>query len=93
MCNSTVALTVIAAPVERVRWALDRDVAPAEGNSTHVEFTLAPEGDGTRLRVVERGFAALAGSDADRARHVAGNVEGWQGAFDGLQQHAERLAV
>ena len=32
---------------------------PADGNSTLVEFTLAPEGDGTRLRVVESGFAAL----------------------------------
>src|SRR5690349_22705148 len=28
-------------------------------NSTLVEFTLKPEGDGTRLRVVESGFDAL----------------------------------
>src|SRR3954454_20738675 len=32
-------------------------------NSTLVEFTLTPEGDQTRLRVVESGFLALAGSD------------------------------
>lgn len=31
-----------------------------EDNSTLVEFTLTPEGDKTRLRVVESGFAALA---------------------------------
>ena len=75
------------------RWALNRDTAPAEGNSTHVEFTLAEAGGGTRLRVVERGFAALAGSDADRAQYIADNVQGWAGAFDALQQQAERLAV
>ena len=75
------------------RWALSRDAAPAEGNSTSVEFTLAAVGDGTRLRVVERGFAALAGSDSDRARHIADNTQGWAGAFESLQQQAERLAV
>jgi uncharacterized protein YndB with AHSA1/START domain len=32
-----------------------------EDNSTLVEFTLTAEGDKTRLRVVESGFAALAG--------------------------------
>src|SRR5215472_13560711 len=35
-------------------------------NSTLVEFTLTPEGDGTRLRVVESGFAALPTSDENR---------------------------
>ncbi|WP_225991217.1 SRPBCC domain-containing protein [Actinomadura montaniterrae] len=34
-----------------------------EGNSTLVKFTLSAEGGKTRLRVVESGFAALAGSD------------------------------
>jgi uncharacterized protein YndB with AHSA1/START domain len=65
--------TIIAAPVQRV-WALRRDVAPADGNSTSVESTLA-------------------GTDSDRARHVADNTQGWAGAFDSLQQQAERLAV
>ena len=47
------------------RWAPFKEPAgeePVEGNSTLVEFTLAPEGDGTRLRVVESGFASLATS-------------------------------
>jgi uncharacterized protein YndB with AHSA1/START domain len=43
------------------RWARPTSVEPAEGNSTLVEFTLVPEGAGTRLRVVETGFASLAG--------------------------------
>ena len=45
------------------RWAPFKDPGgeePVEGNSTLVEFTLQPEGDGTRLRVVESGFASLA---------------------------------
>jgi uncharacterized protein YndB with AHSA1/START domain len=39
-----------------------------EDNSTLVEFTLAEEGDKTRLRVVESGFAALAASVTLRSR-------------------------
>ena len=37
-----------------------------EDNSTLVEFTLTPESDGTRLRVVESGFAGLPTSEANR---------------------------
>ena len=75
------------------RWALSRDAAPAEGNSTSVEFTLAEVGDGTRLRVVERGFAALARLGlrpraARRRQHP-----GLGRRFESLQQQAERLAV
>jgi uncharacterized protein YndB with AHSA1/START domain len=42
---------------------------------TYVEFTLEPAGAGTRLRVVETGFAQL----PEDAHHKAydGNTEGW----------------
>ena len=42
---------------------------------TYVEFTLEPVGSGTRLRVVESGFAQL----PDDAHHKAfdGNTKGW----------------
>jgi uncharacterized protein YndB with AHSA1/START domain len=42
---------------------------------TYVEFTLEPTGAGTRLRVVETGFAQL----PEEAHHKAfnGNTEGW----------------
>jgi len=42
---------------------------------TYVEFTLEPVGTGTRLTVVESGFAQL----PDDAHHTAydGNAEGW----------------
>jgi hypothetical protein len=42
---------------------------------TYVEFTLEPAGEGTRLRVVETGFAQLPG-DAYRTGYDA-HTEGW----------------
>jgi len=42
---------------------------------TYVEFTLEPAGAGTRLRVVESGFAQLP-EDAHRKAYD-GNTEGW----------------
>ncbi len=42
---------------------------------TYVEFTLEPVGDGTRLTVVESGFAQLP-ADA-YAKAYDGNTEGW----------------
>jgi uncharacterized protein YndB with AHSA1/START domain len=60
------------------RWArpVGADVQP--GNSTLVEFTLTPDGKQTRLRVVESGFRALTGSDADRAKYAEENTGGWK---------------
>jgi uncharacterized protein YndB with AHSA1/START domain len=51
---------------------------PEPGNSTLVEFTLEPEGDATRLRVVETGFAALAASEEQRKSNYDDNVDGWK---------------
>jgi len=42
---------------------------------TYVEFTLVPSGAGTRLTVVESGFAQLA-NDAYRTAYD-GNTQGW----------------
>ncbi|MFJ4838201.1 SRPBCC domain-containing protein [Streptomyces sp. NPDC088746] len=63
-----------------------------EGNSTLVEFTLTPEGDSTRLRVVESGFAALAGSEELRAKAHEDNTGGWPQVLDALRARAERRA-
>jgi uncharacterized protein YndB with AHSA1/START domain len=76
------------------RWAPFKDpggAEPVEGNSTLVEFMLAPEGDGTRLRVVESGFAALACSDEQRAKNFAGNTEGWGAELGELADYAEKV--
>jgi uncharacterized protein YndB with AHSA1/START domain len=42
---------------------------------TYVEFTLEPTGTGTRLTVVESGFAQLA--DDAHSKAYGGNTEGW----------------
>lgn len=78
------------------RWAPFKDPGgeePAEGNSTLVEFTLQPEGEATRLRVVESGFASLATSDEQRAKNLAGNARGWKAETDELREYAEKVAA
>ena len=78
------------------RWAPFEEPAgeePVDGNSTLVEFTLAPEGDGTRLRVVESGFGSLATSDEQRAKNHASNTGGWKSELDELSDYAEKAAV
>jgi uncharacterized protein YndB with AHSA1/START domain len=61
------------------RWALAAGEAPVDGNSTRVEMTLTPEGAGTRLRVVERGFGDLDLPEGEQAQHVKDHLEGWHG--------------
>jgi len=78
------------------RWAPFADPGgeePVEGNSTLVEFTLRPESDATRLRVVESGFASLAASEQQRARNVDSNTEGWEHETGELREYAEKVAV
>jgi uncharacterized protein YndB with AHSA1/START domain len=78
------------------RWAPFKDPGgeePVEGNSTLVEFTLQPEGDGTRLRVVESGFASLATSEEQRAENVKSNTGGWESETGELREYAEKVAT
>ncbi len=75
------------------RWARLADEQPGPDNSTLVELTLTPEGNGTRLRVVESGFTTLDLPEAEQAEWAAGNVEGWSGGFTTLKEYAERQAA
>jgi uncharacterized protein YndB with AHSA1/START domain len=78
------------------RWAPFKDpggAEPVDGNSTLVEFTLQPEADGTRLRVVESGFASLDTTDEQRAANHEGNTEGWQVETDELREYAEKVSA
>lgn len=61
-----------------------------EDNSTLVEFTLTPEGGGTRLRVVESGFAGLTGSAELRGQSLKDNTQGWPMELDALKKRAEQ---
>ncbi|MCX4587600.1 SRPBCC family protein [Streptomyces sp. NBC_01481] len=65
-----------------------------EGNSTLVEFTLTPDGDGTHLRVVETGFAALAiPEDKAATAGYDSHSTGWTEVVGNLQKYAEQLAA
>jgi len=91
----------VRARVERVepprlfayRWANAADTEPAEGHSTLVEFTLAAEDTGTRVRVVESGFASLDTSEDDRRRQIDDNTKGWGIELGHLVEHAARVAA
>jgi len=78
------------------RWTAHYTEAGAEPdatNSTLVEFTLAPHGDMTRLRVVESGFASLATSDEKRRSNYDANVDGWKQVIGQLDAHVAEVAV
>jgi uncharacterized protein YndB with AHSA1/START domain len=75
------------------RWARPTDTEPRAGNSTLVEFTLTPEGDGTRLRVVESGFRELDLPDEEKITFADGNAEGWDGQLAAIRAYAERQAA
>jgi uncharacterized protein YndB with AHSA1/START domain len=74
------------------RWARPKDTPPAEGNSTLVEFSLIAEGEGTRLRVVESGFATLARSEDEKAQHFADNTQGWNVELGHLRDYAAKAS-
>lgn len=64
---------------------------PSEGKSTLVEFTLTAESCGTRLRIVESGFAKLTGPDDARRKAFDDNTYGWGQQLSILQQRVEQL--
>ena len=74
------------------RWAsaFPGEVADDE-NSTLVEFTLTPEGAGTRLRLVESGFASLT-IPAERvsAAGYESHAGGWPVKLEELREQAEQ---
>jgi uncharacterized protein YndB with AHSA1/START domain len=77
------------------RWTVagDRDLEAVDGNSTLVEFTLRPAGDGTLLRVVESGFDVLETATEERDRLYADHTRGWGIKPGDLAEYAERVAV
>ncbi|MDX6233579.1 MAG: hypothetical protein QOH68_2608 [Nocardioidaceae bacterium] len=94
-CKSPLALAVDPPRSFPYRWASAYPGEEAtEDNSTLVEFTLANDGDGTRLRMVESGFATLtipaarlstAGYDSHSA--------GWTEVLEKLRRHTEQATL
>jgi uncharacterized protein YndB with AHSA1/START domain len=72
------------------RWIRGDETEAREDNSTLVEFTLTPEGDGTRLRVVESGFSKLDRPEDEQERDAEGHRVGWEHELGELREYAER---
>jgi uncharacterized protein YndB with AHSA1/START domain len=73
------------------RWLRREDNEPGDGTSTLVEFVLAAEGSGTRLRVVESGFQRLTWPEEDKARYAGENADGWVHELNQLRDYAASL--
>jgi uncharacterized protein YndB with AHSA1/START domain len=58
---------------------------------TYVEFTLEPTGTGTRLTVVESGFAQL--RDDSYGKAFDGNTEGWGHELGELVEYLDAIAA
>ena len=58
---------------------------------TYVEFTLAPTGSGTRLTVVESGFAQLPDDAFQKA--FEGNTDGWAHELGELVEYLDATAA
>jgi uncharacterized protein YndB with AHSA1/START domain len=65
----------------------------SEGNSTLVVMTIEADGTGTRLRVVESGFAALPWPDDARERYSDENAKGWLAELDELRDYAAQVVT
>jgi uncharacterized protein YndB with AHSA1/START domain len=70
------------------RWLHPEGVEPKPGNSLLVEFTLAEEGEGTRLRVTESGQDEIGWPEADVANYVQDHTKGWTKHLNDLSKHA-----
>jgi uncharacterized protein YndB with AHSA1/START domain len=76
------------------RWAhgpSHQELTPT--NSTLVEFSLSPEGAGTRLRVVETGIMMLEGTDEARSKFYEEHSEGWSSELNELREYTLKVAA
>jgi uncharacterized protein YndB with AHSA1/START domain len=66
------------------RMAVRPDTRPGPGNSTLIEFTLAPEGEGTQVAVAESGLQELDLPADELARHAEYATMAWKAALEEL---------
>jgi uncharacterized protein YndB with AHSA1/START domain len=60
---------------------------------TLVEFTLTPEGDGTRVKVTESGWGELRTGSERQAELRDGNTRGWAAELGDLERYAQTVTV
>jgi len=66
-------------------------LADDDPRRTYVEFTLVPTGGGTRLTVIESGFAQL--PEDSRRNAFEGNTEGWASELGELVEYLDASAA
>jgi uncharacterized protein YndB with AHSA1/START domain len=72
------------------RWLHQEGTRARPENSTLVEFILQPEGDKTRIRVVESGFDQIDWGDEAKAKLIEDHSRGWQVLSERLRDYAPR---
>lgn len=72
------------------RWAVQPGSEVTEHTSTLVEFSLRPEGESTRLTVVESGFADLAGPEDEKQGHFDSHRRGWELELGDLEEYVKQ---
>ncbi|TXK40908.1 SRPBCC domain-containing protein [Nonomuraea sp. C10] len=89
--DESVATIVVVDPPRRFafRWAIE-GLPEDDTPRTLVDFTLEPIPDGTRLRLVESGFAQAA-VDVARSAHQA-NSQGWDAELADLETYLDAAA-
>jgi uncharacterized protein YndB with AHSA1/START domain len=73
------------------RWAINAGEAVEDGPSTLVEFVIDSDDSGTRITVVETGFASLPGDVAQH--HFDENTSGWKFEMDELVDYLGAAAA
>lgn len=68
-------------------WGSGQDI---DGEATQVAFTVEPDGDGSKVTVLESGFDRM--SEERRSQQVRDNVSGWNAVLDSFVNHVEALA-
>lgn len=75
------------------RWAFPDGEEPTDANSIFVEFTMADEGEHTRLHLLERGMQRVEWAEDAKRRFVDEHERGWNVILERLQQVAGRQAA
>lgn len=72
------------------RWASEGDTRVEDGPSSLVEFVIEVDETGTRITVVETGFASFPDDTAEY--HFQENSKGWKSEMDDLAAYLETAA-
>lgn len=71
------------------RWIRGGHEEPEPGNHTLVEFTLASDGGGTVLRMVESGIRGLEMAEAGVREYARSHEQGWTSELGELRDYVE----